>query len=61
MVSSLKVNKERIKQRRREVMEATYRARNFTSEQLTKEAANFIEFCLSLEKIRKKREKERNK
>ncbi|MHA1116467.1 MAG: hypothetical protein K9W45_05245 [Candidatus Heimdallarchaeum aukensis] len=52
MKTSLKPNEKRVKQRRKEVMEAAYRARNFTVEQLTKEASNFIKFALSLKKTK---------
>ncbi len=61
MEDTVKTQKEkRIYQRRLEVMETAYRARQFTTDELTKEASNFIKFCLSLEKIRKKRSRKNN-
>ncbi|MCG3217635.1 MAG: hypothetical protein KAR35_01430 [Candidatus Heimdallarchaeota archaeon] len=41
-------NSERIRQRQLEVVKAALRAKNFTVEELTAEAASFIKFCLSL-------------
>lgn len=52
MKTSLTPNEERVKQRRKAVMEAAYRARNFTQEQLTHEASNFIKFALALRKAK---------
>lgn len=55
-MTSLKPNIERVKQRREEVMKAALRSRRFTSAQLTREASDFILFCLSLEKLRIEKE-----
>ncbi|MHA1115145.1 MAG: hypothetical protein ACTSPJ_03125 [Candidatus Heimdallarchaeaceae archaeon] len=52
MKTSLKPNEKRVKQRRKEVMEAAYRARNFPVEKLTKEASDFIRFALSLKRAK---------
>ena len=56
-MTSIQPNPERVKQRRKEVIRAAVRSKRFTTAQLTKEASAFIKFCLSLEQIR--REKER--
>ena len=48
---SLKPNKERVKQRREEVMRAALRARKFSEKELTRETANFIKFAYSLKEI----------
>ncbi|MCG3257340.1 MAG: hypothetical protein KAU62_14670 [Candidatus Heimdallarchaeota archaeon] len=48
---SLKPNKERIKQRRADVMRRALRARNFTEKELAQEISNFIKFAFSLRKI----------
>ncbi len=52
MRTSLEPNKKRVKQRRREVMEAAYRARTLSPELLTEEVSNFIKFALSLQKTK---------
>lgn len=48
----LEPNLERIKERRRDVMRAAFRARNFTEQELSKEASNFMKFALSLQKTK---------
>ncbi len=48
----LEPNLERIKERRRDVMRAAFRARSFTEQELSKEASNFIKFALSLQKTK---------
>ena len=55
-MTSLKTNRERVEQRREEVMRAALRSKRFTSVQLTRETSAFILFCLALERIRTKRE-----
>jgi len=55
-MTSLEPNQERVIARRREVMKAALRSKRFTSSQLTREASAFILFCLTLEKIRIKKE-----
>jgi len=47
-MTSLEPNLERVKERRKEVMRAALRARNFTEQELTEEASNFMKFALSL-------------
>lgn len=56
-MTSLEPNKERIKQRREEVIRAALRSKKYTTAQLTQEASAFIKFCLSLEGIRLEKEK----
>ncbi len=51
-MTSLEPNKERVKQRREDVMKRALRARDFPEEELTKEISNFMRFTLSLRKIK---------
>ena len=50
-MTPLEPNKERVKQRREDVMRRSLRARSFTEEELTQEISNFIKFALSLREI----------
>jgi len=50
-MTTLEPNKERVKQRREDVMRRALRARKFTEEELTREISNFIKFALSLKDI----------
>ncbi len=50
-MTTLEPNKERVKQRREDVMRRALRARKFTEEELTKEISNFMKFALSLKEM----------
>ena len=50
MKLSLVANADRVKQRKLEVMQTAWRARNFPKSVLTREAAEFIRFGLEMSK-----------
>ena len=60
-MTNLQPNKERVKQRREDVMRRALRARRFTEEELTQEISNFIKFALSLKKIKIQHESKEGK